>query len=207
MLHTVTLLAAAALAGAVIYYSHWVLVRRRFVEIAPGVYQSGAMWPCWLIRCVRRHGIDAVIDLRGAREPGVLAEARALSRAGIRYINVPVGQLPTRETVACFLGLMAEAHAAGRRILFHCKDGQGRAIALAAIYRIEFRGWSALDAYRGGSRLPPGLRWVSRLHPQAGLLSRRNTKTRFILEYRPTRREHAERIEEPAALSPLGERV
>lgn len=204
MLYTVTLLAAAALAGAVIYYLHWVLVRRRLVEVGPGVYQSGAMWPWWLIRCVRRHRIDVVVDLRGVHEPGVLAEARALGRAGIRYLNVPVGQLPTSETVGRFLDLMAEARAAGRRILIHCKDGQGRAIALAAIYRIEFQGWSALDAYRGGSRLPPGLRWVSRLHPQAGLLSRRNTKTRFILEYRPTRRE---RTEASAPLPPLGERV
>jgi hypothetical protein len=69
----------------------------------------------------------------------------------------------------------------------HCKDGQGRAIAMAAIYRIEFEGWTPRQAYMATTRLPPGFKFVSLLYPSAGLLSVRNCKTQFILEYQRTR--------------------
>jgi len=183
-----TVILMVGLVSAGVYYAQWVLVRRRFVAIVPGrVYQSGAMWPRRLIRYARRYAIETVIDFRGAHEAGARIEARALADCGIRYVNIPMGTLPTLNDVRCFLDVMRQERSADRRVLMHCKDGQGRAIAMAAIYRIEFEGWSPLQAYRAGRRLPPGFKFVSALFPSAGCLSSRNCKTRFILDYRATR--------------------
>ena len=181
----VTLIAlVGVLMWAIVYYAHWVLVRRRFVVVAPDrVYQSGAMRPRRLIYFARRYAIETIIDFRGAHEEPVCRQARALAGTGIRYINIPVGLLPSQGDLDRFIQVMTGELLAGRRVLMHCKDGQGRAIALAAIYRIEFEGWSPASAYRAATRLPPGLKFVSWLFPGAGLLSPRNCKTQFILNY------------------------
>jgi len=185
MLRTTLSLLAVLLTSAVVYYGHWVLVRRRLVAISPGrVYQSGAMRPRRLLEYARRYQIETVIDFRGAHEEPVRVEAQALAGTGVRHINIPIGILPGAEELRRFIEVMTEELIAGRPVLMHCKDGQGRAIALAAIYRIEFEGWSAVEAYRAATRLPPGLKIVSMLFPKAGLLSPRNCKTQFILGYR-----------------------
>jgi protein-tyrosine phosphatase len=182
---TIALLVTVGVVWAGIYYAHWVCVRRRFVMITPGqLYQSARMEPHRLIRCARRHQIEVVIDFRGPSE--VHAEAQALAAAGIRHINIPVCTNPSAEAIRRFVEVVLVERNAGRRVLLHCKDGEGRAIAFAAIYRIEFEGWSAQQAYRAATRLPPGFRFVSMLFPRAGLLSPRNRKTPLILNYRPT---------------------
>jgi hypothetical protein len=180
------IIVAAGVAWTGVYYAHWVCVRRRFVTITPGrLYQSAAMRPERLIRCVRRHGIAAVIDFREASSQ-VHGEARSLAAAGIQHINIPASATPSAEVISRFIEVMRRERSAGRGVLLHCKDGEGRAIAFAAIYRIEFEGWSGSQAYRAASRLPPGLRFVSKLFPGAGLLSPQNGKTPMILNYRPT---------------------
>jgi hypothetical protein len=145
------------------------------------------MAPQRLLRYARRYQIATILDFRGQHEREVQIEAQALAGTGIRHINIPVGLLPTRDDLRRFIEVMTEELAAGRRVLMHCKDGQGRAVALAAIYRIEFEGWTPERAYRAGTRLPPGFKFVSILFPGAGLLSPRNSKTPFILNYRPSR--------------------
>lgn len=195
------LLSLAALVWAVVYYLHWVLVRRRFVVIAPGrVYQSGAMKPSRLVRCVRRHCIATVIDFRGERPDLVRAEAEALTAAGFRHINIPVGTAPQHKDLLRFHEVMTQELAAGRAVLLHCKDGEGRAVAFAAIYRIQFEGWTPDAAYRAATRLPPAFRFANLLYPPAGLLSRRNYKTQLILGYQPigTRRSEAVAVPEAA---------
>src|SRR5215472_4508497 len=168
-----------------LYYAHWVLVRRRLVTIVRDrVYQSGAMSPPRLIRCARRLGIATVVDFRGVTEPNFAAEARALAQTDIRYIHLPVGRDPQSEDVRRFVTLMAEERSAGRRVLLHCKDGEGRSIYFAAVYRIEFEGWTPRQAWQGASRLPPLFRFVSWLCPPAGRFSPRNPKTPLILGYR-----------------------
>jgi protein tyrosine phosphatase (PTP) superfamily phosphohydrolase (DUF442 family) len=187
MTRTTVILIMMGLVWVVVYYAHWIVVRRRFVAIVPRrVYQSGAMWPRRLIRCVHRYAIDTVIDFRQSHHAATRIEARALADYGIRYVNIPLGTRLTQNDARRFVDVMAEELSAGRRVLMHCKDGEGRAIAMAAIYRIEFEGWSPIRAYCATTRLPPGFRFLSSLFPWAGLLSLRNCKTQFILEYRPT---------------------
>jgi protein tyrosine phosphatase (PTP) superfamily phosphohydrolase (DUF442 family) len=171
-----------AVSGA--YYAHWVLVRRRLVTVARDrVYQSGAMSPRQLIRCARRLQIASVVDFRGPDEPRFHEEAAALRQTNIRYIHLPVGREPRAEEVRRFVALMAEERRAGRRVLLHCKDGEGRSMYFAAVYRIEFEGWTPRQALQGATRLPPLFAFVSWLCPPAGRLSPRNPKTPLILGY------------------------
>jgi protein tyrosine phosphatase (PTP) superfamily phosphohydrolase (DUF442 family) len=188
MTHAIVVLVILIVAWAGVYYAHWVIVRRRFVAIAPGrVYQSAAMSPRQLICYVHRYAVHTVIDFRGPHELGERAQARALADTGIRYINIPIGALPTQSDLRGFIDAMTEELANGRRVLMHCKDGEGRAVAMAAVYRIELEGWSPMQAYRAATRLPPGFKLISLLFPSTGLLSSRNCKSRFILDYRPMR--------------------
>jgi hypothetical protein len=188
MVQAIAYILAALLIWAVPYYLHWVLVRRRFVAIAPGrVYQSGAMSPRKLIRYARRYDIATVIDFRGWHEEPVRIEAKVLTEKGIRHINIPIGALPADADVRRFIEVMTHELQDRRRVLMHCKDGQGRAIAFGAIYRIEFEGWAPEKAYRAATRLPPGFKPISILFPRAGLLSTRNQKTPFILNYQSSR--------------------
>jgi hypothetical protein len=188
MIRAVAFVIAALLIWAVPYYALWVLVQRRFVAVSPGrVYQSGAMSPRKLIRYVRRYDIATVIDFRCAHEKEVRVESQALARSGNCHINIPIGILPGRDELRRFIEVMTEELANRRRVLMHCKDGQGRAIAFVAIYRIEFEGWTPERAYGATTRLPPGFKLISLCFPGAGLLSPRNPKTRFILNYRSPR--------------------
>jgi protein tyrosine phosphatase (PTP) superfamily phosphohydrolase (DUF442 family) len=187
MTYVALILLTVALIWLVAYYLHWVLVRRRFVVISAGkVFQSGAMRPRRLLHYTRRHGIRTVIDFRGAREHRLVQrEAHALAAARVRHINLPCTQEPTQKDLQRFHEVMTEELAAGRPVLLHCKDGEGRAVAFAAIYRIQFERWSPQAAYRAATRLPPAFRFVNLLYPPAGLLSPRNRKTQLILGYQP----------------------
>jgi hypothetical protein len=185
MIRTLLVMLGVFLAACAVYYAHWVLIRRRLVTIVPDrAYQSGAMSAPRLIRCARRLRVATVVDFRGVSEPRFADEARALAETDIRYIHLPVGREPQPEDVRRFVTLMAEERRAGRRVLLHCKDGEGRSIYFAAVYRIEFEGWTPRQAWQGASRLPPLFRFVSWLCPPAGRFSPRNPKTPLILGYR-----------------------
>lgn len=142
------------------------------------------MRPTQLLRVARRHGIDTVIDFRGGAEmPLVNREREALAAVGLRHAHVPCGAVPCDLTVRRFLDVMNEEIVANRRVLIHCKDGEGRAVAFAALYRIEFEGWSPIQAYRGTTRLPSAMRFITWVLPFAGRLSPGNSKSRLILAY------------------------
>ena len=170
-----------------IYYGYWVICQRRWVTVTPNeVYQSGWMRPGRLIRWTRTRNISTVIDFRGACDKGVKQEAAILAKAGVRYINIPCGRTPTHHAISAFVAIANSERAAGNRMLIHCKDGQGRAVFFAAVYRMEFVGWRPAEAYLGTRRLPKALRWICWLVPRAGLLSYDNPKTAMILNYQPT---------------------
>lgn len=181
-----------------LYYGHWVVVQRRWTTVMPGmVYQSGAMTPRKLLWVVRVRRIDTVIDFRHPHEPGACREADALRHACVRYVNLPCGRLPEPDVIQRFVKMMEVERRSRRRVLLHCKDGQGRAVFFSAIFRMEFLGWTSHEAYYGARRLPPVLRWLILIVPQVGLLSAQNPKTGLILRYAGTR--HRPSAPTPAA--------
>jgi protein tyrosine phosphatase (PTP) superfamily phosphohydrolase (DUF442 family) len=171
------------------YYGHWVVIQRRWTTIVnEAVFQSGAMTAARLLRAVSAYRIDTVIDYRHPDEPTARLEAAVLSAASVQYVNLPCGRLPDAATIERFIRVMDEQRRRRRRVLMHCKDGQGRAVFFAAVFRMEFLGWTPTEAYYGARRLPLLLRWLVLVIPGVGLLSPRNPKTALILNYSGGRR-------------------
>jgi len=150
-------------------YAHWVLFDHRFATVTPGqIYRSGAMPAEELVEKVREHGIRAVIDLRTYGEDE--QEREALAGLGVKYVNLPTRQAPRPAVVDRFLEFAANSK--NRPLLIHCEHGVGRAVVFAALYRIEFEGWS-------NERARSSAYWGSGL----GNFTPDSLKGRFLLDY------------------------
>jgi protein tyrosine phosphatase (PTP) superfamily phosphohydrolase (DUF442 family) len=163
-------IALAALA-AIGYSQYWVATGRVATVEDGRLYRSAALPPDRLIEVCRRRGVRTVVDFR--KEPAeTQAEAAALARAGIRHVAIPSGQVPTPESVSRFLSVMDDGRSAP--VLIHCTHGVGRTGVFAAIFRMEYHGWSprlaTLEAmlYSGFGSFGPG-----------------NSKAAFIAGYTP----------------------
>ncbi len=173
LLLNVVLLVGILIVGA--DYGHWAVLNYHFSTVTEGqVYRSGAMPPEKLQSIVRRYGIRAVIDLRDPGEE-VNEERAALTQLGVKHLHLPSEQIPKDETIDAFLEIMD--HPEYRPVLIHCKHGEGRAVLFAAIYRMEYEGWSNERARR-----------ASRLLPWFGSFSSTRRKGIFILNYVRRRR-------------------
>lgn len=175
LVRRVALLVVASLVFLGLTHAHWVMFDYRFTTITPErVFQSAEIPPPALVRKVREHGIRTVIDLRqGGGEP-IEAERRALNEAGVRYVNLPSAQVPDDGTVDAFLGIMERSDT--YPVLIHCEHGQGRSVLFAALYRIEFEGWTNESAV-GGTRLVSG----------RGSFAPDEPKGRYLRAYQPRR--------------------
>jgi uncharacterized protein (TIGR01244 family) len=163
----------ALLAGGA-RYGYWVVFEHRFAAVTPEVlYRSAEMPPDELLRTAQTYGIRTVVDLRRDSEK-TRAESQALDRAGLRYVHLPSGQVPTPETLDAFLALMADP--ANLPVLVHCKHGEGRSVLLSAVYRIEYEGWPNDRARR-----------ATRILPSRSSFALDRRKGRFLIEYRPRR--------------------
>jgi protein tyrosine phosphatase (PTP) superfamily phosphohydrolase (DUF442 family) len=157
-----------------VVYGHWVVFNHRFSTVAEGrIYRSGAMLPETLVDKVRRYGIKTVIDLRRYSNK-VDAERSALEQVGVRHFHIPSRQIPTNETMEAFFEVMDDH--ADPPILIHCKHGEGRSVLFAAIYRMEYEGWSNERARR-----------ASRFLSFLGSFSPNSRKGIFIRNYVPRR--------------------
>jgi protein tyrosine phosphatase (PTP) superfamily phosphohydrolase (DUF442 family) len=135
------------------------------------LYRSGALPADRLTRLCAEKGIRTVVDFRKT-ESDAREEAATLARLGVRSIHLPSAQVPPADTVTAFLQIMDETR--GEPVLIHCRHGVGRAGVFAAIYRMEYQGWSPRRAwleawaYSGFTSFLPG-----------------SSKAAFILSYRP----------------------
>ena len=121
------------------YLGYWAAMGR-YAVVDPGVLYRSAELPPWrLVEECRRLGIRTVVDFRMGSER-VDAEAQALHEIGVRHAHLPTGQVPPPEIVEAFLEIMSEEE--NHPVLIHCEHGVGRTGLHAAIYRMEFQGWS-----------------------------------------------------------------
>ena len=121
------------------YLGYWVAMGR-YAVVDPGrLYRSAEYAPGRLVEECKRLGIRTVVDFRND-SPEVDAEAEALGEAGVRYAHLATGQVPPPEVVDAFLEIMSDE--ANLPVLIHCEHGVGRTGLHAAIYRMEFQGWS-----------------------------------------------------------------
>jgi protein tyrosine phosphatase (PTP) superfamily phosphohydrolase (DUF442 family) len=160
--------------------------RHRLGTVSEGqLYKSAAMPPRTMASVAKELGLRTVIDLRTSTEgqdstnttaqDAIDAEAAALRAAGVRHVHLPTGQVPTDETVRRFLEVLDDP--ASRPALVHCHHGVGRAELFAALYRIEFEGWS-------NAKARDATRWIV----AGSSFSDGAEKGRFLLQYQPRRK-------------------
>jgi len=160
-------------------------VRYRLGVVSAGqLYRSGAMPPAHMAEVAKKLGLKSVIDLR-TYVPGqdstnttplknIEAEGAALAAVGVRHIHLPSAQVPDPATLEKFLQVIADP--ANRPALIHCYHGVGRTELFAAVYRIEFEGWS-----------PEKAREATRFILAGSSFSDHAEKGRFLKDYQPRR--------------------
>ncbi len=103
---------------------------------APHIATSGSYGPTALAE-VKALGFATVIDLRGAEEEGVAANAAAARALGLKHFSIPVTtRVPGDAQVRAFAALVDDA--ANYPILVNCISGN-RVGAMWALYRAQAR--------------------------------------------------------------------
>lgn len=137
---------------------------KRLREVVPGrVYRSGQMTADGFAEAVARFHIRTVINLQDeypdpqidsnylglSREP----ESTLCRRLGVRYAFVAPDLVSRRhldqhrpEAIDRFLRMMDDPNA--YPVLLHCHAGLHRTGVMTAVYRMEYQGWSPLEAFR-----------------------------------------------------------
>ena len=176
-------------------YAYWVVFRYRFSVISKGqIYQSAQMPLDVLLDTVRRRGIRCVIDVR--RDGDYIAEEReGLAKAGVAYFHFSSHQVPPAGTIKQCLDIVDRPEC--RPVLIHCRHGLGRSLVYAAVFRMEYEGWSNKRAWR-----------ATRFVPHLGGFAPHRRKGKFVLNYVPRRRSSPEHNpQDGKALSSFSSRI
>ncbi len=153
----------------ILVYRFVYTTNKRLRAIEPGqVYRSGQMTAEGFANAIRAYGIRTVLNLQDDNpNPNLprtffdrrsIRESEVCEQLGVDYRLIGVGLLYPRTidaprdgkyarppAVDEFLKLMDDPSA--YPILFHCKAGLHRTGILAAIYRMEYQGWTHQQAY------------------------------------------------------------
>jgi protein tyrosine/serine phosphatase len=139
-------------------YSHG----KRFREVAPGrLYRSGQMTAEGFADFIRKEHIKTVINLQDEYDDpdidlhflgqGHIKESQLCQQLGARYLYLPPDLIPRRspagarpQTIDRFLAIMDDP--TNYPVLIHCRAGLHRTGVLAAVYRMEYEGWSPRQA-------------------------------------------------------------
>ncbi len=136
------------IAGPAVLAVHDQYQMRNFRVVREGVlYRSGQMTRAGLERAVHDYGIRTVICLRDGLTAVDQAEEKYCNAEGVRFVRIPPsswgdvgGVVPAEEGLRKFRALLADPK--NHPVLVHCFAGVHRTGAYAAIYRMEFEGWS-----------------------------------------------------------------
>jgi len=119
---------------------------RNFRQVDVHVYRGGQPTDGGF-QYLAKIGVKTVIDLR---EPGKRGqkEEKAVTSAGMRYINVPMTGLaaPTEAEITRILALLEDGTTGP--VFVHCMRGADRTGAVVASYRIDHDGWENARALK-----------------------------------------------------------
>jgi protein tyrosine/serine phosphatase len=137
---------------------------KRLREVAPGrVYRSGQMTAEGFADAVARFKIRTIVNLQDDfPDPDVeedfwsgrtVKESEMCRRLGVRFVLIKPDLIsrkavPSERPAAIdeMLALMDEQ--GSYPVLIHCKAGLHRTGVMAAVYRMEYQGWTPAEAYR-----------------------------------------------------------
>lgn len=159
----VTVMLGVAAWGTAAYratYNH----AKRLRTVEPGrFYRSGQLTAEGFADAVRRFGIRTIVNVqedvtdpviwRSWLDRRTVRESEVCKELGIRYVQLspdllPAGSDPKAQPLVLepFLELLDREEV--YPVLIHCKAGLHRTGLLAAVYRMEYNGWSRLEAFR-----------------------------------------------------------
>lgn len=168
---------------------------KRLREVVPErVYRSGQLTESGFAEAVQRYHLRTVINLqdefpdpdiaRGYFTARTIKEKQLCDRLGVRYIFIAPDLVPRRqapaerpEAIDQFLAVMDDPQA--YPVLIHCKAGLHRTGVMVAVYRMEYQGWTPLEAVREMKANGFG-EWVCS--------SANDYITQYVLTFRPGRR-------------------
>jgi len=155
---------ALMIAGVPLLYQRYRLTTvKRLREVEPGkFYRSGQMTAVGLADTIMRLKIRTVVNVQDefpdpALRHGFLdwhsdSEREICERLGVRYVWISPDLISRRNVPADhpraideFLALMDDP--ASYPVLLHCKAGVNRTGCLAAVYRMEYQGWTRAEAF------------------------------------------------------------
>jgi len=146
------------------YYRYVYDNNKRLRVMVPGrVYRSGQMTVPGFTDAVHRLHIKTVINVQDdVPDPDLdlsfwdtrtIKESELCKKLGVRFVQLAPDLISRREvpehrpaTIDQFLTLLDDESV--YPVLIHCRAGLHRTGVLAAIYRMEYEGWSHEDAYR-----------------------------------------------------------
>lgn len=135
---------------------------KRLRVVRPGVlYRSGQMTAAGFEDVVRRYHIRTVINLQNEfPDPDInrtyldrsqVKESDLCAQLGVRYLFLPPDLISKRrvpaerpEAIERFLAIMDDP--ANQPVLIHCLAGLHRTGCMAAVYRMEYEGWTPQEA-------------------------------------------------------------
>jgi protein tyrosine phosphatase (PTP) superfamily phosphohydrolase (DUF442 family) len=147
-----------------VYYRYVYVHGKRLRVVEDGkLYRSGQMTIDGFADAVKRYGIRTIVNAQdeypdpeiaaGYFDPGTIKESELCRQLGVRYVYIVPDLIPRR--------LVPEQHPqaidhwrelcddpANYPILLHCRAGLHRTGVLTAVWRMEYDGWSPLDAIR-----------------------------------------------------------
>ncbi|MCS6977201.1 MAG: tyrosine-protein phosphatase [Gemmatales bacterium] len=153
---TLVLFLATLLAVPFAYYRDRYTTTKRFRVVAEGVlYRSGQMTAEGLAEVIDRYGIRTVINLQDETPDPLLENGQTESEfcrdRGIRYVYMPPDLIPRQfvpeqrpAAIDRFLDIMNDPQ--NHPVLLHCRAGLHRTGVLAAVYRMEYDGWTTRQA-------------------------------------------------------------
>ncbi len=117
------------------------------------IVRAGVLWrsgqPNALgLRIAHWAGIRTIVCLRDGSDPEVREEAAFARRHGIAFVLNPLRFSGENLDAAVRRFLDAVAETSRRPVLVHCARGKERSGVCAAVFRIEFDGWTSDQALR-----------------------------------------------------------
>lgn len=149
-------LALAVVAPAAIHYRLRYDHSKRFRIVSPGkVYRSGQLSEAGFREAVKTYGLKTIVNLQDEAPEPVFNTGRRESdvckELGLRYVFLAPDLLPRSrattqrpEAVDAYLKIMDDP--AAYPVLLHCRAGLHRTGTMAALYRIEYEGWTPIEA-------------------------------------------------------------
>ncbi len=157
----VFILLIVGVAPVVYYRAHYAYAKRLRTVVPGEVYRSGQLTAEGFRDAVQRLGIKTVVNLQDDYPSpdlqqsffahGTIKETQVCRELDVRYVFIAPGVLPrdagpSQRPEAIEEMLKLFDNRANYPILLHCKAGLHRTGCMAAIYRMEYQGWTPEQA-------------------------------------------------------------